>query len=146
MADGATTQHRIVVCTKCRHVDSARRPGLALIERLNDAVAIAGLASTDEFVVEGTVCLTGCGRPCTIAFSASAKAIYLFGDIGSDADVEALVDFARLLRALPDGFTKSSPRPHGRMNKILARIPAAVIACESSSTPDREHRFDGGAR
>lgn len=72
--------------------------------------------------------MAGCERPLTVAFSAPGKASYLFGDIEPDRDASDLIAFARLYRALPDGWCNEGQRPAGLAGKTLARIPATMTA------------------
>jgi predicted metal-binding protein len=134
--DNAQPQaHLITVCTDCRHMGGPCRPGLELLKHLQTALAEAGPAVSDEFVLEGSVCMAGCARPCTVSFQASAKATYLFGDIESSGDVEALVSFAKLYRDRNDGMTRAGERPRMLGDKTLARIPAAILSSERRSAP-----------
>ena len=71
--------------------------------------------------------MAGCDRPCTVAYHATQKASYLFGDIDSDRDIEDLVAFARQYSKLDDGWCSSTSRPQGLSSKTLARIPASII-------------------
>jgi predicted metal-binding protein len=123
-------QHTITVCTDCRIIGTACRPGLELLARLNDSLSRMGVARESDFSVEGTVCMAGCHRPCTIAFQASGKATYLFGDIAPDTDIGALVDFASIYAERPDGLTREAERPRGLGGKTIARIPAAFLISE----------------
>ncbi len=120
--------HRIIVCTLCRHTGNPCQPGAALIAKLNDVLLKAEPALGPSFVVEGTACMAGCSRPCTVAFSASQKMSYLFGDIANDDDIAALVSFARLYLERSDGKSNSIERPPQLRGKTLARIPATLIA------------------
>ena len=122
--------HRITVCTNCRHVGAPCRPGLDLLKHLQAAIAQAGAALSDDFSLQGSVCMAGCERPCTVAFQETAKATYLFGDIAGEADIEALVSFAELYRDRPDGLTREGERPKMLDGKTLARIPAAIVSAE----------------
>ena len=122
--------HRITVCTNCRHVGKPCRPGLDLLTHLQAAISQAGAALSDDFSLEGSVCMAGCERPCTVAFQATAKATYLFGDIEDASDIGALVSFAKLYRDRPDGLTREGERPTALGGKTLARIPAAVVSAE----------------
>ncbi len=124
------TTHRITVCTNCRHVGKPCRPGLELLKHLQMAISQAGAALADDFCLEGSVCMAGCERPCTVAFQATAKATYLFGDIEDANDIDALISFARLYRDRPDGLTRESERPRALAGKTLARIPAAIVSAE----------------
>jgi predicted metal-binding protein len=111
------------------------RPGLDLLNHLQVALAEAGAVLSDEFVLEGSVCMAGCTRPCTVSFQATAKATYLFGDIGDGGDIEALVSFARLYRDRADGMTRAGERPKALGDKTLARVPAAILSSERRSVP-----------
>ncbi len=124
-------QHQILVCQTCRHLDRACLPGLALVEKLQAAIAAAGLGT--EFEVSGTACMAGCARPCTVAWRATAKATYLFGDIDPEANIDDLVAFARIYRAAEDGWTSAGNRPGKLAEQVLARIPAAVIVTGEGS-------------
>jgi predicted metal-binding protein len=97
-----------------------------LSREINAAIAITPLS--EHVRVEGTGCMAGCSRPCTVAFCAPRKATYLFGDIGGGTDVEALVEFAKQYGNLLDGMSRSSERPAQLLGKTLARIPAAAPA------------------
>lgn len=125
-------RHTVTVCTDCRITGTACRPGLQLLDHLNACLSKIGASDNRDFAVEGTVCMAGCKRPCTIAFQASGKATYLFGDIEPDADIEALVMFAKLYGERPDGMTREAERPSGLGGKVLARIPASVLVSEQS--------------
>lgn len=118
--------HQILVCQSCRHKGAACRPGLALLAQLRQAIAAAGLA--DDFEVSGTACMAGCDRPCTVAWRASAKATWLFGDIEPDQDIDDLIAFARLYAGLEDGWCRAADRPGKLAEHVLARIPAAILA------------------
>lgn len=127
--------HRITVCATCRHVGQSSRPGPDLLKHLQAAMARADTALSDDFVLEGSVCMAGCERPCTVSFQAAAKATYLFGDIGDGGDIGALVSFARLYRDRLDGLTRESERPKALAGKVLARIPAAIASAERQLMP-----------
>ena len=119
-------RHQILVCQSCRHKDSPCLPGLALLEKLQVAVAQAkGLAA--DFEISGTACMAGCDRPCTVAWRATGKATWLFGDVDPAADIDALVDFATLYQRLEDGWCRAEDRPGKLAAATLARIPAAMI-------------------
>ncbi|MEO1732792.1 MAG: DUF1636 domain-containing protein [Pseudomonadota bacterium] len=125
-------EHRITVCTSCRHKGTECRPGYALIDRLRRAIAVAGDAVPDSFEISGVACMAGCDRPCTVAYHASRKATYLFGDIDPDTDIDDLVAFARQFAYLQDGWCSSVDRPGKLRTSTLARVPAALIVTEVS--------------
>ncbi|MBO9477209.1 DUF1636 domain-containing protein [Shimia sp. R11_0] len=126
------TSHRITVCTSCRHKGEDCRPGYELIAKLRRAISEAGDSIPEDFEISGTACLAGCDRVCTVAYHATRKASYLFGDIQSDDDIDALVDFAKQYAYLHDGWCSSIDRPRRLRKSTLARIPATIMALEES--------------
>ena len=124
--------HRITICTTCRHKGTECLPGYELIERLRQAIALAGDAIPEAFEVSGVACMAGCDHPCTVAYHASKKATYLFGDIEPETDIEDLVAFAEQYAQLQDGWCSSVDRPGKLRKSTLARVPAAIMAIEAS--------------
>lgn len=127
------TQHRITVCTSCKHKGTSCRPGFDLIEKLRAAIDAAGDTIGDDFEVSGVACMAGCDRPCTVAYHGSRKATYLFGDIDPAVDVGDLVTFAQQYAALDDGWCSSRDRPGKLRSSTLARVPSAMIAVEATT-------------
>lgn len=125
-------EHRITICTSCRHKGTECRPGYELIKRLRQAIAEAGAAIPEAFEVSGIACMAGCAHPCTVAYHGTRKATYLFGDIYPDTDIEDLVAFAKQYAYLHDGWSSSVDRPGKLRQTTLARVPAAIIAIENS--------------
>ncbi len=130
-----TSTHRITICTSCRHKGDTCQPGYELIKRLDAAIKAAGDTISEDFEIAGTACMAGCDRPCTVAYYASRKASYLFGDIDADQDIEALVDFAKQYAVLHDGWCSSVDRPGKLRKTTLARIPGTIIALEDRQEP-----------
>ena len=124
--------HRITVCTSCRHKGTECRPGYELIERLRRAIAAAGDAVPETFEISGVACMAGCDRPCTVAYHGTRKATYLFGDIDPQADIDDLVAFARQYAYLQDGWCSSVDRPGKLRTATLARVPAAIMVIEET--------------
>jgi len=125
-------EHRITICTSCKHKGTTCRPGFELIDRLRKAIAKAGDAVPKEFEISGVACMAGCYRPCAVAYHGTRKATYLFGDIDPDTDIDDLVAFARQYAYLHDGWCSSVDRPGKLRKSTLARVPAAIIAVEES--------------
>ncbi|WP_051242678.1 DUF1636 family protein [Stappia stellulata] len=114
--------HRITVCTACGGgPNDAQRMGNRLLARLADALETADCG---PFEVTGVRCMAGCARACTVAFQASGKASYLFGEIDPDTDIPPLIAFAAQYAGLEDGWSSQGSRPAGLIGKTLARIPA----------------------
>ena len=124
--------HKITVCTSCRHKGTDCRPGYALITKLRAAIAVAGDSIAESFEISGVACMAGCDRPCTVAYHASRKATYLFGDIAPDTDIDDLVAFAKQYAVLGDGWCSSADRPGKLRRSTISRVPAAIIAMEDS--------------
>ncbi|MEY1554972.1 DUF1636 family protein [Yoonia sp. R2331] len=124
--------HRITVCTSCRHKGTECRPGFELIEKLRLAIANAGDAVPEAFEISGVACMAGCDRPCTVAYHGTKKATYLFGDIDPATDVEDLVAFAKQYAYLHDGWCSSVDRPGKLRKSTLARVPAAIMVIEEN--------------
>jgi predicted metal-binding protein len=124
--------HRITICTTCRHKGTECRPGFELIEKLRAAIHAAGDAISEKFEVSGVACMAGCDRPSTVAYHGSRKATYLFGDIDPAVDVDDLVTFAQQYGDLHDGWCSSGDRPGKLRKSTLARVPSAMIALETS--------------
>jgi predicted metal-binding protein len=113
--------HHVFVCTACRDASADDLPGAALLQTLHQAFAACGLA--DTFTVSGVRCMAGCTCPCTVGFTASGKAAWLFGDLGP-ADCADIVAFAGLYASLKDGWCSSIDRPGKLSRSALARIPS----------------------
>ncbi|MEO0765005.1 MAG: DUF1636 domain-containing protein [Pseudomonadota bacterium] len=124
--------HRITICTTCRHKGTTCQPGYDLIKKLRQAIAEAGSAVPEAFEISGVACMAGCDRPCTVAYHSTKKATYLFGDIEPETDIEDLVTFARQYAYLHDGWCSSVDRPGKLRTATLARVPAAIIALEDT--------------
>lgn len=122
------TGHAITVCTSCHMVGQKSRPGRQLIERLRAGLAGSHGISSAQFTVSGIACMAGCERPCTVAFQGAGKATYLFGNVETEADTEALVAFAHQYAALEDGWCSATQRPAGLSGKTLARVPSSLAA------------------
>jgi predicted metal-binding protein len=106
----------MIRATLCRSCAADQTGLLAALEPALSALPFAvTLSQTD--------CMSGCARPTTLAFRASGKMAYLFGEITS-ADLPDILTFLRLYQAAPDG-TLQDARPLGDLRlKAIARIPA----------------------
>lgn len=127
----ADQNHKITICTSCRHKGTNCRPGFEMITKLRSAIQLAGNAIPENFEVSGVACMAGCDRPCTVAFHASRKATYLFGDIDPMEDIDDLVSFAQQYAYLSDGWCSSVDRPGKLRKSTLARVPATIMAMEA---------------
>ncbi|MHA7772134.1 DUF1636 family protein [Roseibium sp. M-1] len=124
-------QHRIEVCTSCRHRGTQCLPGYRLLRRLQEAMSMASPFVGDGFEISGTAGLAGCSRPCIAAFRATDKAIYLFGDVDPQADIDALVDFAESKRLAETDRSRSKEKAQKMGGVPPFHFPAAVIVTEA---------------
>ena len=107
--------HQVVVCSTCEGCD-----GEAFAAQLRDALAKAGQA----YEVRDFECMTNCGRPLSVAFKATGKATYLFGDVDPALDLADTVAFARMYASSPDGWIEDA-RDAGRLRHcLIGRVPA----------------------
>jgi len=128
MASDPQPLHRITVCTSCREKGDEYRPGADLIAALKEELP-------EGFEVAGVQCMAGCSRPCTVAYQASGKATYLFGDISLGEDLNDLKAFAAQYRALEDGWCSSVDRPGKLRRTTLARVPAMLAPVAAPAPP-----------
>ena len=101
---------RLYVCTLC----NLGREGFA--DTLREAMPV-------HVEVLEIACMSGCTRDQTIAFRATGKTAYLFGDITAD-DLPELQTFARLYAASADGNFADARVLGSLRTKAIARIPA----------------------
>ncbi len=104
--------HIHLVCASCRSGESADKVPQALKHRL-----------PREFVIRSVNCMAGCERPTTIGIQDRGKAQYLFGDISTDEDLDAIVEFAHQYLRSGDGWTNATDRPRALFSKTLSRLP-----------------------
>lgn len=107
------SDHSILICSTCKGEGKARKLRAALAERVSK-----------RFALRAIDCMAGCARPITVGLQGPGKTQYLFGEIETEADVEAIACFARQFLASETGWCKASERPKRLCNKTLARLPA----------------------
>ncbi|HEY1073947.1 DUF1636 domain-containing protein [Brevundimonas sp.] len=119
---------RLVVCSTCRF--STEEPtdaaGLSGGRRLLDAVsAVVEAEGADDVRVEEQVCLWACSSHCAVYLTDAGKPAYLPGRFDPTVDsAQALVAFARLYAASPDGAVAYRNWPEGMKGHFIARLPA----------------------
>ena len=133
-------EHRITICTSCRHRGNEDRPGFELIERLRQAIAAPGSSIPEPFEISAVSCMAGCEHPCTVAYHGTGKATYLFGNIDPKSDIADLIAFARHYAGLPDGWCSASERPGKLRTSTLARVPATLATIKDSARDEDEAR------
>ncbi len=107
--------HRITVCSSC---EGAGGKGFAVELR-------AALMGTDlQYEVRDFECMSNCARPLSVAFSASGKATYLFGDVKPVVDLKDVIAFASLYAASEDGWIEDARPAGGLRHCLIGRVPA----------------------
>ena len=100
---------KMFVCTTC----SLGQTGLLDTMRAHlEGVEVAGID-----------CMSGCTRDQTVAFRASGKVAYLFGEI-TEADLPDLQRFVTLYVQSADGTFEDARVLGALRHKAIARIPA----------------------
>ncbi len=107
-----TPDHILLICSTC----NGALPADAMCDTLTGKLP-AG------FAVRTVDCMAGCSQPTTVGFQAVGKAQYLFGDIQTLDDVEALTEFAQQYHDSANGWTNATDRPHALFTKTLSRMP-----------------------
>ena len=105
--------HAILICATCKGAGEANKLRLELSTRVSQRYALRAVD-----------CMAGCSHPITVGVQGAGKTQYLFGDIETKADVDALACFAEQFLASETGWSKASERPAGLYDKTLARFPA----------------------
>lgn len=83
--------HRFTQCTACPRTGAACDVGLRLLATLARSVEAAGSAVGPEFLISGTVPVSGCAAPCRLGWVATPDDCWLFGGLGASDDPCALV-------------------------------------------------------
>lgn len=120
------TEHTLLVCTTCASIwqDGKRvgeSGGQQLLKQLQHLAQDWNLQN--EFPIQAVECMSACSRSCVIAFVASGKLTYLFGDLPVDGSASAILNCANQYYAKSDGLLPWSERPEPLKKGILARIP-----------------------
>ncbi len=128
-----TNSQRITICTSCRHTSRTCQLGYELIAKLRAAISAAGDSIPENFEISGTAALPGCGIACTVGYHANHGASHFFGDIEPNEDIDALVRFAKENATKLDAFDNSCSLEDLPKPNQFARMPASVIAIETSA-------------
>jgi hypothetical protein len=82
---------KLTQCTACPRTGAACAVGLRLLATLARSVEAAGSAVGPEFLISGTLPVSGCAAPCRLGWVATADDCWLFGGLGAGDDPCALV-------------------------------------------------------
>ena len=106
------SDHFLLICSTCEGEDKAEALRNDLLGKLPLGFAIRKIN-----------CMAGCAHPTTVGFQAPGKAQYLFGDIETQTDIQALAEFAQQFQNSTDGWTSATDRPRALYRKTLSRMP-----------------------
>ena len=118
---------RLVVCTTCRF--SSEEPvdagGLAGGRRLMDAITAAVEADgACDVQVQEQECLWACSSHCSVYLAEHGKPAYLAGGFSPTPEAaQAVVAFARLYAASPNGAVAYREWPEAIKGHFIARLP-----------------------
>ena len=117
----------LVVCTTCRFSSDEPTDSVGLLggRRLLDAiVALVKDEAADSLRVEEQACLWACSSHCSLYLSDKDKPAYLAGRFEpTQESAQAIVAFARLYAASPDGAVAYRDWPEGVKGHFIARLP-----------------------
>ncbi len=124
-------QHKILVCSSCATVwQDKKRVGISGGEKLLKKLTqqAKNWSRSQEFSIESVKCMSAYSHHCVIAFTASGKYTYVFGNLSHDVESiphtsAAVLDCANLYYQKPDGIIPRSERPEALRKGIIARIP-----------------------
>lgn len=104
--------HFVLICSTCQGEIEA-----------SAAQSLLDASLPDGFATRLIPCMAGCERPMAVGLQAEGKAQYLFGDIQSITDLDAIATFAHQYRDSESGCTSATDRPPALLFKTLARLP-----------------------
>lgn len=107
-----SADHFLLICSTCNGTLGVENARGELASKLPSG-----------FVIHTVDCMAGCDRPTTVGFQAVGKAQYLFGDIQTEQDLEALAEFALQYQNSADGWTNATDRPWALFTKTISRMP-----------------------
>ena len=112
----------VSICVSCRaKTPDAPSPGIALERHVVAALRTRGVDAT----VRPVQCLSVCSRAATVAVQAADGYTFLFGDLQTADDADALAGFLASYSAADYGFVPWRERPAALRAKIVARLPPA---------------------
>jgi predicted metal-binding protein len=113
----------VSVCISCRaKTPDAAPPGIALEGTIKAALAARNVGAT----VRPVQCLSVCSRAATIAIQAPDGYTFLFGDLQTAEDADAIANFLASYTDADYGFVPWRERPLALRSKIVARLPPAI--------------------
>ena len=117
-----TTDVELLVCTKCRHTDTAPdadavRPGAVLY----DTLAAEGIDGVRITPVE---CLSNCANGCSVVLRGGPERwTYVYGRFDAVGGVDVIREGAEKYAATQDGLIPWRERPEHLRKNCIARVP-----------------------
>lgn len=125
----ATTD--VIVCTTCRPAGASRdlpADGALLFEAVQIAQLEDDAGAWAQVRVRGVACLSSCSRSCSVAFQASGKYTFLFGDLKPDEETARhVLECGAMHARASDGMLNRNERPERLKSGIVARLPPLVL-------------------
>jgi predicted metal-binding protein len=119
------SKYVLFVCKSCNSVhsddiDYEKADGANLLNQLLNLHQ--DWSNRDELEIREVGCLWTCSYPCSVAFSGTNKATYLFTKVPS-TEAEALLQFGQLYLASKDGNIPWKQFPEVLQTAEVAKIP-----------------------
>ncbi|MEO9458737.1 MAG: DUF1636 family protein [Lentilitoribacter sp.] len=123
--------HRIKICTSCKHTGEHCQPGIELVKKLRSAMAATRDFVDEDFEISGLVSKTRCKHACTLAYRSTQDEIYIFGDVDPQSNINDLVDYAKQhSKSVIAGSIPIHQQSDFELRAFL-NAPAAMITLES---------------
>ncbi|NJL57515.1 DUF1636 domain-containing protein [bacterium] len=121
--------HVLFVCKSCNsvhsdEVDYEKAEGAVLLNQLRGLYQNG--SHRDQLEIKPVGCLWTCSRPCSIAFSVTDKATYLFTNVPATG-AEALLQFGELYVNSQNGDISWKQFPEVLQSTEVAKIPSSSI-------------------
>jgi predicted metal-binding protein len=122
------SKYILFVCKSCNSVhsddvDYEKSEGAVLLNQLLDLHQ--DWLNRDELEIREVGCLWTCSRPCSVAFSGTNKATYLFTKVPA-TEAKALLHFGQLYLASKDGNIPWKQFPEVLQSVEVAKIPSII--------------------
>ena len=119
-ADSGRSAATLLVCVTCKSDEGPMGAGLF-------AALEARLVAEPHIALKAVECLSVCKRPCTVAFAAPGKWIYVVGDLKRELHLEDIVTAAGLYAASPVGIVPWRERPLAFRKGVVSRTPPLAL-------------------
>lgn len=125
----------LIVCETCGSAEQethGRTRGEHLIAQLTEAMQHTPPAR--PIALSSTRCLWSCSRSCAVHLRSPGRVGYVIGSLEPNAEhARALLDYAALYAATPDGAVPLKQRPAALRGHFVCRIPPPSSALDGST-------------